>query len=165
MNILKRRGVGILKYINAFLVAVSIFVLLVPFFFLFIIPVTNDITALEVRNSLVDIPLPEKTELVDKMSEAAKISGCGNGMQYFGAILIKSECSLEELKEYYSGYKGNELGISVEKQERPAVDLEGVFLDKEFKAVRGMDKLYNCYIVYRWGSSVYPFTDFDLRGH
>ena len=40
-------------------------------------------------------------------------------MQYFGAILIKSELSLEELDAYYSDYRRNEWEYLVEIQKLP----------------------------------------------
>ena len=65
------------------------------------IPLINDHTAYKVEKTLCEIPLPEETELIESLSQA----GNGNGMQYFGAILIRSELSLEELDAYYSDYR------------------------------------------------------------
>ena len=49
------------------------------------------------EKELCETPLPEKTELIESISRAGKLTGNGNGMQYFGAILIRSDLSLEEL--------------------------------------------------------------------
>lgn len=38
--------------------------------------------------------------MIESLSQAGKLTGNGNGMQYFGAILIRSELSLEELETY-----------------------------------------------------------------
>ena len=35
--------------------------------------------------------------LIESLSEAGRLTGNGNGLQYFGAVLIRSELSLEEL--------------------------------------------------------------------
>ena len=72
------------------------------------IPLINNHTAYKVEKALCEITLPEKTELIESLSQAGKLTGNGNGMQYFGAILIRSELSLEELETYYSDYRSNE---------------------------------------------------------
>ena len=61
------------------------------------IPLINNHTAYKVEKALCEIPLPEETELIESLSQAGKLMGNGNGMQYFGAILIRSDLSLEEL--------------------------------------------------------------------
>ena len=66
------------------------------------IPLINNHTAYKVEKKLCETPLPEKTELIESISRAGKLTGNGNGMQYFGAILIRSDLSLEELDAYYS---------------------------------------------------------------
>lgn len=43
--------------------------------------------------------------MVEEFSQARKLIGCGNGMQFFGAILIKSDLSLEEIDSHYSAYR------------------------------------------------------------
>ena len=64
------------------------------------LPLINNHTAYKVEKALCEIPLPEETELIESLSQAGKLTGNGNGMQYFGAILIRSELSLEELETY-----------------------------------------------------------------
>lgn len=61
------------------------------------IPLINNHTAYEVEKALCEIPLPEETEWIESLLQTGKLMGNGNGMQYFGAILIRSELSLEEL--------------------------------------------------------------------
>lgn len=72
------------------------------------IPLINNHAAYKVEKALCEIPLPEETELIESLSQAGKLTGNGNGMQYFGAILIRSELSLEELDAYYSDYRRDE---------------------------------------------------------
>ena len=55
----------------------------------------NNNIAYKVEKELCETPLPEKTELIESISRAGKLTGNGNGMQYFGAILIQSELSLK----------------------------------------------------------------------
>lgn len=72
----------------------------------------NNNIAYKVEKELCETPLPEKTELIESISRAGKLTGNGNGMQYFGAILIQSELSLKELDDYYSDHRSNEWYIS-----------------------------------------------------
>ena len=65
-----------------------------------LIPLINNQCAYMVEKKLCETPLPEKTEFIESLSRAGKLTGNGNGMQYFGAILIESELSLEELDSY-----------------------------------------------------------------
>lgn len=87
------------------------------------IPLINNYTAYKVEKALCEIPLPEETELIESLSQAGKLTGNGNGMQYFGAILIRSELSLEELDAYYSDYRSNEWEYLVETQEGQPIEV------------------------------------------
>lgn len=91
--------------------------------FIVSIPLINDLYARQIREELCRVPLPEKTELVDSLSKNGKLTGNGNGIQYFGAVLLKSELSLEELREYYSGYRENEWSYIVEEQGRQSIEV------------------------------------------
>ena len=117
------------------------------------IPLINNHTAYKVEKALCEIPLPEETELIESLSQAGKLTGNGNGMQYFGAILIKSELSLEELDAYYSEYRSNEWEYLVEVQEGQSVEMlehGGLQFSEEIKG-------NSYYIVYSWGSG-YTWT-------
>lgn len=74
---------------------------LIPVILYALIVSANNRIASGLENALLAYPLPENTEIIDSTSVAAKVSGNGNGMQYFGAILVKSSLSEEELQEYY----------------------------------------------------------------
>ena len=136
-----------------------VFVAVLLLFFAVVVPVVNNAIALGVEKDLKKLPLPDKTELVESTSLAGKMVGNGNGMQYLGAILIKSDLSLEELQAYYADYDG-----TVEPQLSAAVR---VAVNKElFFRHTGYGEGY--YIVYRWGSRpawVRDILDTDLRGH
>ncbi|WP_310602331.1 hypothetical protein [Anaerosporobacter sp.] len=130
------------------------------------IPLTNNHIAKTVKEDLIKMPLPEKTEIVDSISAAGKLIGAGNGMQYLGAMLIKSELTLEELDAYYAKYREDEWdwNYQVEKQTSNKItivehiDISFEILEEEFGA-------NTYYIVYTWGESDYFFADFDLRAH
>lgn len=124
-------------------------------------PIINDCVAQQVAEELQSLPLPEKTELVEVRSAAGKLIGNGNGMQYFGAILIKSELPLAALEAYYAGYAKEEWECIVEKQDDKTVQvIEHGNLNFETE----IDS-ENFYIVYSWGSNDSIFNELDLRGH
>ncbi len=125
------------------------------------IPLINNYTAYKVEKALCEILLPEKTELIESLSQAGKLTGNGNGMQYFGAILIRSELSLEELDAYYSDYRSNEWEYLVQIQEGQSIEVidhGALQFSKEIK-----DSGY--YIVYSWGSGNSLLKELDIRGH
>ena len=121
----------------------------------------NNNIAYKVEKELCETPLPEKTELIESISRAGKLTGNGNGMQYFGAILIRSDLSLEELDAYYSGYRSNEWECLVETQEGQSIEVidhGGLQFSEEIK-----DSGY--YIVYSWGDGNSLLKEIDIRGH
>ena len=121
----------------------------------------NNNIAYKVEKKLCETPLPEKTELIESISRAGKLTGNGNGMQYFGAILIRSDLSLEELDAYYSGYRSNEWECLVETQEGQSIEVfdhETLQFSEEIK-----DSGY--YILYSWGSGNSLLEELDIRGH
>lgn len=122
------------------------------------VPVYNNYCAYNVEKMLCETPLPEQTELIEAISKAGKLTGNGNGMQYFGAILIKSELSLEELDAYYSEYRSNEWEYLVEGQSVEMLEHGGLQFSEEIKG-------NSYYIVYSWGSGNSLLKELDIRGH
>ena len=125
------------------------------------IPLINNHIAYKVEKALCEIPLPEETELIESLSQAGKLTGNGNGMQYFGAILIKSELSLEELDAYYSGYRSNEWECLVETQEGQNIEVIDHVTLQFTEEIKGN----GYYIVYSWGSGKSLLEELDIRGH
>ena len=125
------------------------------------IPLLNNHIAYKVEKALCEIPMPEETELIESLSQAGKLTGNGNGMQYFGAILIRSELSLEELDAYYSDYRSNEWEYLVEIQEGQSIEVI------EHKALQFSEEIEDggYYIVYSWGSGNSLLEELDIRGH
>ncbi|MEY8338868.1 hypothetical protein AALB16_12740 [Lachnospiraceae bacterium 62-35] len=124
-------------------------------------PIVNDNISKKIANELADLPPPNNTEFVEEVYQAGKLVGNGNGMQYFGAILIKSELSLEKLKEYYLNFAENEWECIVENQ-----------IGAEVKAIEHRELKFKTiveegtyYIVYSWGDNDTIFHEFDIRGH
>lgn len=121
--------------------------------------IVNDYNAYRIKEELFFVPLPLDTEMIDSISKAGKLNGNGNGMQYFGAILIKSDLSIEEL-DYY--YKNQNNRYHIERQLENVISViehEKVFFREE------MDYQNDYYIVHCWGEGIEFFELFDLRGH
>lgn len=125
------------------------------------VPVINNYSAYKVEKKLCETPLPEQTERLESISRAGKLTGNGNGMQYFGAILIRSELSLEELKTYYLLYQSNEWEYFVEVQSGRQIGV----IEHETLQFTEISEKGKCYIVYSWGSGITPFDELDIRGH
>ena len=122
-----------------------------------VIPVANNIVAPNLANDIKKLPLPENTEITASISIARKLTGNGNGMQYFGAILIKSELSLEQLQAHYAHY-------SVEPQTEEYISH---FHNGQYKfnfLKEPALPLINHYIVYAWGDANAFLVEFDIRG-
>lgn len=131
-------------------------------FFLISCPVVNDISAKQVMRDIDAIPLPDNTQVAARFSRAGKLVGNGNGMQFFGAVLLESELSLEELDQYYSSYRKTDWDYIVQEQKTQNIDvIEHGSASFETELVNG--KIY--YIVFSWGNGISPFQDFDLRGN
>ena len=146
------------------IIAVLLPIILITLFVLFAlsVPIVNNITAATVLRDIKNIPLPENTEYVDGVSAAGKFTGNGNGMQYFGAMLIKTDLSLDELNSYYSDYRENEFRLLVEKQESgeiAVIEHGSLVFESELSSTE------DYYIVYSWGDGIDLFADLDLRGH
>ena len=141
-----------------------VFVAVVLLLFAVGIPIANNAIALGVENDLKDIPLPENTALVESTSKAGKMVGNGNGMQYFGAILLKSDLSLEELDAYYQTYRSGSFDCLIAEQ----VSNDILVVEHGDLAFRHDEYGVGYYIVYTWGSApnwARDWLDTDLRGH
>lgn len=90
--------------------------------FMIAIPIINDTVAKRTAEDILSVPLPENTYYIESKCLAGKLVGNGNGMQYFGAVLIKSGLPLNELQQYYSEYADNEWTYVVESQQSSRID-------------------------------------------
>ena len=127
----------------------------------FVISGTNDKAAQNIVTEIKSIPLPENTSIVDEVSAAGKLSGNGEGMQYFGAVLLKSELSLEDLQAYYGKYAQSKYSNIVACQEDKRIK---VVEHKELNFNTEIDKDNDYYIVYTWGDNDSIASELDLRG-
>lgn len=143
------------------LTAIISFVAVIIIVFAIAIPVSNNIAAYNIAKELSDIKLPDKTEYVESVSVAGKVIGNGNGMQYLGAILIKSELELEELQTYYSQFAENDWECIVKEQKGNKVQIVDHRNPKFQTEIVGDDY----FVVYSTDGSDSIWADFDIRGH
>lgn len=144
------------------LLVVIIFIVVISIsLFVVVIPLANNYYAKQVEKELRETPLPENTEIIDSVSLAGKLVGNGNGVQYFGAIKLKSKLSLNDLEDYYSVYQKNEWSYVVEPQENQIITV--VEHSKISFSEMVDDEAY--YIVYSWGDGPDLLEELDFRGH
>lgn len=142
--------------------AILVLILIISLFVLLAAtPLVNDHVARKTLKELTDLPLPDDTEYIESVWKAAKIIGNGNGMQYLGAMLIRSELSEEELRDYYSDFAEHEWECVVEKQVGTDIIISQ-YTGLSFQTDVEGD---NYYIVYSWGHTDTIFYYLDIRGH
>lgn len=127
--------------------------------FIVSVPLINDFSAKNVEKSLVEITLPDNTQMVESISKAGKLVGNGNGMQYFGAMLIQSELTREELSDHYSQKNAN---IVVKEQKTQKIECVE---HAQLSFATQITDAENYYIVYLFGEGIALFAELDLRGH
>ncbi|WP_337461415.1 hypothetical protein [Jutongia sp.] len=150
MNIVKR-----------FLIFLLCIVMAGGILFLISIPMENDHIAKQTMTELAQVPMPEQTKCIEKVSAAGKLSGNGNGMQYLGALLVKSNLYLKDLKKYYAANTPRKWYCDVERQKGQSLRASE-HVDLGFKhTVKGK----NYYVVYAWGDYDGIYSELDLRGH
>ena len=129
--------------------------------FMISIPIVNDNIADKTAERIQQIELPDNTQYLETFSKAGKLSGNGNGMQYIGGMLIKSDLSLQDLQSYYSRYAENEWDCIVAKQTDQnisCIEHGTVSLNSDINGD-------TCYVVYSWGDNDSLYSELDLRGH
>ena len=138
-----------------------IILLILIFLLIIFIPITNNLIANGIESEIKNIPLPQDTKIIDSISIAGKLTGNGNGMQYFGAILIKSDLDLIELENYYKNYREDEWSLIIKKQNTAKIDV----IEHGEYSFDTKESLDNCYIVYSWEDSKMGILSLDIRGH
>ncbi len=124
------------------------------------VTLVNDAAARRVQAQLLEFQLPDDAELLDSMSQAGKLTGNGNGMQYLGALLINSDKSATELRQFYAEVE-DESGLQITVT--PAQDVQGFHGVGGFLADAGIE---GTFVVVAWGDGPgWFFENFDLRGH
>lgn len=128
------------RVIRTTMVAVAVFLLLVAL----VIPVANNAVALGIERELQAIPVPSRTELVESISASGRYT---DRMQYFGAILLKSELPIEEIAAHYP-----ECGVDYQL-DTPILAAGKSGDGEAHLAFSTSVEGAGYYIVYRWGSA------------
>ena len=149
-QVIRKTGKAILR-LMALLLGAILLLLLVS-------PIITDLCAWRLGWETARIPLPPDTEIVEKFSRAGKLNGNGNGMQFLGGILLRSNMTLKELQDYYRTYEDSYIVEAQKTGELAMVEHGDCFLST---SVSGD----NYYVVYLWGQGISPFCELDLRGH
>lgn len=89
------------KFFKDLLLFTPLILLLLPIITYISIMLFNNGIAYNTLKELKSIELPPNTKIECSESKAGKLVGSGNGMQYFGSILVDSDLTENELKEYY----------------------------------------------------------------
>lgn len=136
-------------------------------FFAIGIPIANNAVALGVERELKKFPLPPDTVVVESTSAASKLAGNGNGMQYFGAVLLKSELPIEQLYDHYRPYRKGLQDCLIEPQSGSEIQPRGESLIGGL-SFRDPAQGEGYYLLYSWGSApnwLQDLLDTDIRGH
>ena len=125
-------------------------------------PIVNNYSASKIEKQLLALPLPEKTEYIESISKAGKMTGNGNGMQFLGAMLVQSELTLEELDAYYAAYRKNQWDCMVEVQESQILE----FVEHgELSFLTDISPEEGYFVIYSWGEGIELFEILDVRGN
>lgn len=129
----------------------------------------NNHIAKKLENRLLECPLPPNTQIIESSSVAGKMLGNGNGMQWFGILIVKSDLDKDGLSEWY--WREMDTGetdeLAVYRQESPRVfEFGNVLFEKK-------DEFEDCYQIRLCGNlpigTEHSFAEnllnADLRGH
>ena len=123
------------------------------------IPIINNAIALKEEKRLKNLPLPEGASLISSISVAGNLTNIGKSMQYYGAILIQTELSKDEISAHYHQYRKHAFDCIVEDArgaEELLTTLDLGDIDPSFAADAVQD---DWYLVYSWGDSPDWLTD------
>lgn len=136
-----------------------LFVLLNGTFFLFV-PLGNNYKLNKQEIELIKIELPTNTQFIEAQSVCGKLNGNGNGMNYLSTILIRSNLSLTELKNYYSNYKV--MNQNSAEFENDCLEHDSIMYSK----LKNITDYKHYYVVYTFTSAEFgSIWEMDLRGH
>ena len=151
------------RVIRLLMVTIAVFLILLAL----VVPIGNNAVALGVERELKSWSLPADTVIVESTSVAGKLVGNGNGMQYFGALLLRSDRSLEELQSFYADKQVDDYPCQVEPQVGTEIRPRGEFLMNNVAFSTNADA-DGYYVLYVWGSApswAQDWLNLDLRGH
>lgn len=127
------------------------------------VPMINNAIAYGIEKDLRALPLPDGAQLIVSGSAAQRYSDTGNGIEYLGALLLRTDMTREELAAFYAPYvTALETCTVVPADGRQVLGRE-VFSAKAEGAGDG------CFVVYTLKSAsglpLRSLLETDIRGH
>lgn len=128
------------------------------------VPIANNAVAMGVAREMEAFLLPADTSIVEKTSLAGRFNKTAGSVQYFGALLIKSDRPIEELRTHYAQYNTDLIETyRVEPQSGQDITVLG---DAEiaFRETVEKDGYYIVYTIRTGGNALQWWLDIDVRG-
>ncbi|MBR6028824.1 MAG: hypothetical protein IKP40_07000 [Clostridia bacterium] len=85
------------------------------------IALANNTIAKHLETRLLSQAAPPESAVLDSLWIAGKMRGNGNGMQYFGELLIQSDLDQDELEAYYADLSDERTSLNIYPQESPVI--------------------------------------------
>lgn len=92
------------RVIEKILLLTPLALLVLPFIIYISVMLVNDGIAYGALRELKKTELPCDTEIIGSEYTAGRLTGNGNGMQYFGSVYVRSTLDENELKLHYKAY-------------------------------------------------------------
>lgn len=128
------------------------------------VPIANNAVAMGVAREMEALSLPTDTTVVDKTSLSGRLTNDVGSVQYFGALLIKSDRPIEELRAHYAQYNTDLVAAyRVEPQKGQEITVLDD-MDISFREEVGEEGYYIVYTVRTGGNVLQWWLDMDVRG-
>lgn len=139
-------------------ILIVVFLLIIPWL---VGPIVNNQTARGIVRGIVAIPTPKNTDIVETVYKAGDLTEAGEGVEFFGAALLKTKLTLPELTKHYNRYSSDSIKYYVVEQPESKVDV----IEKDPPRFLSMlnTGTHDYYMVYAWGSSDQLISWFDIR--
>lgn len=130
----------------------------------------NSYVLIKFSSQLFEMDLPEGVHVIEKYKVKGKLNGNGNGMDFFACILVKTDRSQEELRDYLNNQKfipaKNHEIVETEVIKLQSIQLKTKYVEHEeieFETLKNEVNFNDYYvlIIYDGGYS----ADFDISGH
>ena len=129
-----------------------------------VVPMVNNAVAMKVARDMKALSLPADTEIIESTSLAGRFNNAAGSVQYFAALLIRSNRPIEELRAHYAAYN-EELLVTyrVELQRGQEITVLGD-ANLAFRETVGEDGYYIVYTIRTGDNALQWWLDMDVRG-
>ncbi|MEJ8302301.1 hypothetical protein [Saccharibacillus sacchari] len=150
----------------------AVVLLVAAVFSLYIVfPIWNNVHLYTFAHQLKKVPMPEDTVFVEMETTVGKLNGNGNGIDFFAAMLVKSELGSSELFDYYkaasfTGAKSDEHKVAIGVSAARGDELKSQYVEREklkFHKLRSTEDFSGYYVVTLYDGGYEAL--FDLRGN